>query len=424
MKTTRFQHTSLAVVMLLVFGILLSPAGTANSQSGSPKPLLGFRVWMKVEPCAVTRQDWITVARENPTQIPNVFMPSPLSSGRSFATLAAAFAQADIDRIFFTSGESTGMPKFENYCCDDYSVWRDVRTGAFTVLTGKLDQPGVGNFDLVKSGLCCEQAFALAGLFGGCTDTTLANGTVVRYTGNPRQPLAGLKGPVTVCFEIPAIAEGTGGVIAGPGGTTGLINQPAKTPARTRKPKVEELPEDADQPSSVGTKPPADSPSTSTQPPAGSLPLVDKWVRPYRGREACCGGYSESVYGETTAARNDVYGRGDGGKQTIKWTFSGSFLRGSLTPGEVIVIDIQGTIDQEIPRALPISPMAGVTADGLEVIERQDAVVNTMQYKDKTRAGKYTLKVPANATSVTIELWADHNIGTFARYCYGKCTKK
>jgi hypothetical protein len=408
------RYTSLAVLILLILGILLLPTGTARSAQEVPLRNK-FRVWMKVKPCSPTRLDWITVARENPTQTPNVYVPSPLSAGRSFDTLAAALAQASSDMIFITSGESSGMPKFENYCCDNFSVWRDAQTRATTVLTGKLDQPGFGNLLKETPDLCGERAFALAGLFGPFTDLSLPNGSRVRFTERGFVSLSGR--PITIGgVVIPAMPAGQGGAISGPGGSTGLINQPGATPPRRVRPKVEELPIDAEKPRSSGSKPPASQPTPPTKPPAGSLQEQPVWIKPSKEEGSFrIGGITKYAFTATAVTMSTDTGTE---QYSVKWQFAAQGMQGSLRPGQEITIIITGEFAATNPQKSVEPPYtAGVDATGVEVISAQNAHVN----KTRKREGKYVFKVPANATTIRIAFWGDYGIGTFARYCYGEC---
>jgi hypothetical protein len=68
--------------------------------------------------------------------------------------MAEAQAEADVDRL---------SPRFEQYCCHDYSVWQNNQSGNFTVVVGKNGSPGTG-WIFKKGDLCCEDAYTYAGL--------------------------------------------------------------------------------------------------------------------------------------------------------------------------------------------------------------------------------------------------------------------
>ena len=133
------------------------------------QPAPEWRVWVKTSPCSTTRQDWVTVANQDPTPNgPNFYFKFPNSN--TWPTMAAAMAQADVLRVApctFGTGGGNGCPKFESYCCHDYSVWQNLATKAFSVRIGNFGNPGE-NLVIVKPMLCCETAFALAGFPATC----------------------------------------------------------------------------------------------------------------------------------------------------------------------------------------------------------------------------------------------------------------
>jgi len=136
--------------------------------SGQPASK-GWRVWVKISPCAGGRTDWISVAREYPAvgglghyQIADIIaaplrctLPSPHG-----CTFAEAMAEAEAVRA---------SPKFSNYCCRDYSVWEDTRTKEMSAVKG-MGSAGSG-WLFVKGNLCCEEAEAMTGKTGLCGGT-------------------------------------------------------------------------------------------------------------------------------------------------------------------------------------------------------------------------------------------------------------
>lgn len=51
--------------------------------------------------------------------------------------------------------------KFFDYCCRDYSVWKDTQTGKMYVALKRTEHPGSGQ-EFVKGDLCCEAAEELS----------------------------------------------------------------------------------------------------------------------------------------------------------------------------------------------------------------------------------------------------------------------
>ena len=129
-------------------------------------------VWMKVAPCS-GRTDWVSVAQDNPSGGGNVFQYFPGS--HYWPTFTAAMTEADSLRM---------SPQFASYCCRENSVWRNMQTGKYSVVTSKFGNPGIG-WQLVKSDLCCDEAFAMAGIPGSCGSTGTAGNTASCFAGDP-----------------------------------------------------------------------------------------------------------------------------------------------------------------------------------------------------------------------------------------------
>lgn len=162
----------------------------AGFPSGAPSTTAdnGFRVWARVSGCSGTRTDWVSVAKENPSgfQLAD-FVLSPLTCSLSApggCTFAAATAEAAAVRA---------SPRFSNFCCREYSVIQNGRTGEMFVHKGMSYPFG---FDVVRGNLCCEEAESLAGKPGGCRNAQGASGPVTstrppapgpvpRTNGNP-----------------------------------------------------------------------------------------------------------------------------------------------------------------------------------------------------------------------------------------------
>ena len=127
-----------------------------------------WKVWVKTSPCS-GRFDWIAVAKENPTS-PGLSFYSPASSifpGTACTSAGCSFKEAT--RI---ANSLRPAPVFSQYCCKDYSVWRQSSTGNLTIVQGKFGTAGEG-WTIEKAGLCCEEAEALAGLPGACSGGTI-----------------------------------------------------------------------------------------------------------------------------------------------------------------------------------------------------------------------------------------------------------
>jgi hypothetical protein len=137
-----------------------------NNNNGLNTQADEWKVWVKASPCS-GRFDWITVAKDNPTGGGNFFYPAnEIFPGTTCTTDGCTFATANA--VAATLRTSS---KFSNYCCQDYSVWKNNQTGKTSVVLGKFGSPGFG-WGLVKGTLCCEEAEALAGIPGACSGTT------------------------------------------------------------------------------------------------------------------------------------------------------------------------------------------------------------------------------------------------------------
>lgn len=114
-----------------------------------------FFVWEMTNPCHDTRQDWFSVATQNPAQ-PGSFQ-SFLQVAGPFPTFASAMADADTRKM--------NVPGFRRACCLDWSVLQNINTGALSVarITPTGGVPfGFRLFDGRPQ--CCEDAFNEAGI--------------------------------------------------------------------------------------------------------------------------------------------------------------------------------------------------------------------------------------------------------------------
>ncbi|MGZ8911086.1 MAG: PAN domain-containing protein [Methylococcaceae bacterium] len=204
MKAILFRWTFNFLFLPAVISTFLWPVNISQAQESLALP--EWKVYMKVSPCAGSLIDWMTVASEPPAHGSGFYQPArsptlPISNSfeRTPAGFAAAHIRADFLRILgiTVSGETGQIAKYDNYCCHDWTVWRNQQTDGsirFSATRGQAT-PGMG-WVQEKGGLCCEHAAAFAGFVGGCGDFTLSTGQVVRFTGNGFVHLGA--GPVTV----------------------------------------------------------------------------------------------------------------------------------------------------------------------------------------------------------------------------------
>jgi hypothetical protein len=84
-----------------------------------------------------------------------------------FCTKAQAEAEAVIVRA---------QPQFSEYCCKEYSVWRNQQTSKMSVVVGKFGKlPPPWEFE--DGPMCCDEAEALSGITGACGSGTPGGGT-------------------------------------------------------------------------------------------------------------------------------------------------------------------------------------------------------------------------------------------------------
>lgn len=159
MKKINFYFLSKAIVGLILF--------FASSQHSFAQN--DWKVWVKTSPCS-GRFDWITVAKENPTSSGLSFYSAAndIFPGRACTTGGCSFKEAT--RI---ANSLRPSPVFSQYCCKDYSVWRQSSTGNLTIVQGKFNTAGEG-WTIEKADLCCEEAETIAGLPGACSGGTTA----------------------------------------------------------------------------------------------------------------------------------------------------------------------------------------------------------------------------------------------------------
>jgi hypothetical protein len=162
-----------ASFIYLLFCLAVFQPTIANGQGGE------WQVWIRTAPCS-GRFDWVSVAQQNPTGGGNYFSRADAifpSAGctRQGCTFAAANAVANSIRP---------SPAFLNYCCRDYSVWRNPQTGRMTIVVGQFGTGGLNFPEIVQGRLCCEEAEALSGITGACSGNTSNRHNVQCYPGS------------------------------------------------------------------------------------------------------------------------------------------------------------------------------------------------------------------------------------------------
>ncbi|MBK8517349.1 MAG: hypothetical protein IPL55_14020 [Saprospiraceae bacterium] len=134
-----------------------------------------WRVWVKVSPCS-GRFDWITVAKDNPTNGGLSFYNRAdiIFPGTKCTVFGCTFAAAND-----VANSLKPSDVFFDYCCRDFSVWENSTTKEKSIVVGKFGTAGVG-WLFIKGDLCCEEAELLAGISGACSGTSNNNNNTVR----------------------------------------------------------------------------------------------------------------------------------------------------------------------------------------------------------------------------------------------------
>lgn len=220
--------TAIIALAILTFVLLACSRFSGGGSSGGfgDKGGTGWKVWVKTNPCAGGRTDWISVAKENPTygaggdywQTADLIM-TPQACTRvtdDSCTFAEADASANVIRA---------SSKFSTYCCRDWNVWRNSATGEMSIVKGS-GSAGFG-WQFEKGQLCCEDAEKMTGKTGLCGGT--ANNAPPLGPVQPRR--------TPNISQTPVNTDGT--TIANNGGNGDDDNEvvkPNRTPAQTPSP--------------------------------------------------------------------------------------------------------------------------------------------------------------------------------------------
>lgn len=145
-----------------------------NSKVLGQQTSKGWRVWVKTSPCAGGRTDWLSVAQNNPTSGDNYFDSIDLIDSSATCRRAApdgcTFQEANAEKEKFKVSD-----RFTDYCCQDYSVWKNTRTGELSVVKGKFATAGYG-WQFEDGPMCCEEAEEISGKTGLCGGTKIGGG--------------------------------------------------------------------------------------------------------------------------------------------------------------------------------------------------------------------------------------------------------
>ncbi len=171
-QSVGFVVSLFVAAIFTVAGIFfLSSAVKVAGQKSSK----GWRVWVRTEPC-VGRFDWLYVGKEAPPPQGGGlahYLPYELVVGRSPSPSIKDCLDSTENGCTFAEATTLrealrGNKKFFDFCCRDYSVWKDKNTGKKYVALVRTGTMGEGQ-EFVKGPLCCEVAEELAGTPGACS---------------------------------------------------------------------------------------------------------------------------------------------------------------------------------------------------------------------------------------------------------------
>lgn len=162
------KNTIRLYVIFVAFGVILVGLEPSTRKATGQQDA-GFKVWVKTSPCSASRTDWMTVAKEYPGAAGGpdfwsladlIQTPSACTTQNSQCSFKDAMTSADSLRTHVN---------FNNYCCKDYSVWENTTTGETAIVRGA-GSAGFG-WRQTDSGLCCEEAEAVTGKTGLCSQS-------------------------------------------------------------------------------------------------------------------------------------------------------------------------------------------------------------------------------------------------------------
>ena len=161
MKTNQLFNRKISGRKILLIAILLF---TNNLMAQE------WYIWKLTSPCRDSRQDWFSVAKT----FPGYGFDITPSAGPMDFSIAMPVMDA------FKMGQG-----FANYCCL-WDVYKNNQTGAFTVSKQLSSLPPPSGFILFRTGLCCEDAFTVAGFVEGidCRSLRLSTGVIVNIQSN------------------------------------------------------------------------------------------------------------------------------------------------------------------------------------------------------------------------------------------------
>ncbi|MEQ1606036.1 MAG: hypothetical protein ABL999_14325 [Pyrinomonadaceae bacterium] len=138
-------------------------------QTNVQAQMAGWIVWVKTSPCS-GRMDWVSVGTQNPTgQGGSTYWETAdrVVGGTNCGRLNSRCTKAEAEAEAATVRAS---PRFSDYCCKEYSIWRNSQTNKLSIVVGKFGTAGIGW--LFEDGpMCCDQAEQITGLTGACSGT-------------------------------------------------------------------------------------------------------------------------------------------------------------------------------------------------------------------------------------------------------------
>ena len=202
MKKTKCTFVLLLITLIAFFALAI-PAHSQEVEKG-------WQTWAKVDPCVDHRSEWIIMAAKDPNPhglshyVPAqtmLFDPAgPICNKQH--PFGCTYDEAKAEALNIQTS-----PKFLNYACKDWRIWKNRRNGQFGLVKGN-GTLGT-DWELVPHRpMSCEEAQAEAGLAGVCGGATVAH-RVLRKISQPESRDA--NGKITVEASVIHVVACTGG---------------------------------------------------------------------------------------------------------------------------------------------------------------------------------------------------------------------
>lgn len=158
-------------ILSLIITVVAVAVGTfflvSDTKVSGQQQSRGWRIWVRTEPCS-GRFDWLSVAKEQQGGGKNFYVPYETVMSAGGRCIRSDSSGCTFEEAKTLMEELRPNDEFLDYCCHDYSVWKDTRTDKKYVALVRTGTPGSGQ-EFVKGDLCCEEAEEIAETPGACS---------------------------------------------------------------------------------------------------------------------------------------------------------------------------------------------------------------------------------------------------------------